>query len=148
MGIIMTRFAAMRGVSVAAACCLWLMPAAAQTPAAYRGARTADGKPNLNGIWQVFGTAAWDLEARSPHEGVPAGESVVEGGAIPYQPWAAAKKKENYAKRLTADPMSKCFVPGVPRVTYVPLPFEIVQTPKYVVMMHEYAHTQIGRAHV
>ena len=141
----MTRFAATTGASVAVACCLWLMPAAAQTPGpagGYRGARTADGKPNLNGIWQVFGTAAWDLEAHSAHEGVPAGESVVEGGEIPYQPWAAAKKKENHAKRLAADPMSRCFVPGVPRVMYVPLPFEIVQTPKYVVMMHEYAHTR------
>ena len=111
-------------------------------PAAYTGPRTQDGKPNLNGIWQVFGTAHWDLEAHSAQQGVPAGQSVVEGGDIPYQPWALAKRKENSQKRATADPLSKCYLPGVPRATYVPLPFEIVQTPKYIVMAYEMAHAR------
>lgn len=108
----------------------------------YTGPRTSDGKPNLNGIWQVMGTAHWDLEAHSPEEGVPGGQSVVEGGAIPYKPEALAKKKENYENRATADPLSKCYLPGVPRVTYVPLPFEIIQTPKYVSMAYEFAHAR------
>src|SRR5262245_11196742 len=75
-----------------------------QKPAAYAGPRTSDGKPNLNGIWQVLSSAHWDLEAHSAEEGVPAGQSVVEGGNIPYQPAALAKRKENYQKRATADP--------------------------------------------
>ena len=37
-------------------------PPAAQ--ASYRAPRTADGKPNLNGIWQALNEANWDLE---PH---------------------------------------------------------------------------------
>src|SRR5437773_4141361 len=120
------------------------LPAQARqgAPRAYAGPRTADGKPNLNGIWQVLGTAHWDLEAHSAQDGVPAGPSVVEGGDIPYQPSALAKRKENYQKRATADPLSKCYLPGVPRVTYVPLPFEIVQTPKHVVMSYEIAHAR------
>ena len=32
-------------------------------------------------------------------------------------------------------------MPGVPRVTYLPFPFEIVQTPKYIGIYYEYVHT-------
>src|SRR5437879_8759751 len=64
----------------------------AQAPAApvpgYRGPRTPDGKPNFNGIWQVLGTANWDLLPHSAMDGVPAGQGVVEGDEIPYQPSA------------------------------------------------------------
>jgi hypothetical protein len=128
--------------AMAALLSLSLIPSAAQPRAApaYTGPRTADGKPNLNGIWQVLGTAHWDLEPHSAQEGVPAGQGVVEGGEIPYQPWAAAKKKENYENRMTLDPLHKCFLPGVPRITYVPFPFQIAQTPKHVVITYEYAH--------
>jgi hypothetical protein len=139
------------GVAVAAVCA-WFKPAvsavAAQAPgkpaqaAAYSGPRTSDGKPDWNGIWQVLSTANWNLEPQSPEEGVPGGQGVVEGGTIPYQPWALKKRQENYAQRATADPLSKCYLPGVPRITYVPLPFEITQTPKYVVMAYAYAHAR------
>jgi hypothetical protein len=57
-----------------------------------------------------------------------------------YQPWAAAKKKENFENRATADPESKCYLPGVPRLTYMPFPFQIVQTPRDLVLLHEYVH--------
>ena len=117
-------------------------PVAQGRPAAATGPRTADGKPNLNGIWQVLNSAHWDLEPHSPEEGVPGGQGVVEGGSIPYQPWALEQRQRNRAERATADPLSKCYLPGVPRVTYVPLPFEIVQTPKYVVMSYEIAHAR------
>ena len=132
--------------SVAVVLSLALIPTAGQAQAtqasAYKGPRTADGKPNLNGIWQVLGTAHWDLEPHSAQEGFPAGQGVVEGDEIPYQPSAAAKKKENYAKRMTLDPLHKCYLPGVPRITYVPFPFQIVQTPKYMAINYEYGHTQ------
>jgi hypothetical protein len=124
---------------------LALIPTGAQAPAApqasaYRAPRTPDGKPNLNGIWQVLSTANWDLLPHSAEEGIPAGQGVVEGDEIPYLPAAIAKKKENLAKRKTADPLSKCFLPGVPRITYLPFPFEIVQTPKYVGIVYEFDH--------
>ena len=32
-------------------------------------ARTADGRPNLQGIWQVLNTAAWDLQERRAGKG-------------------------------------------------------------------------------
>src|SRR5712671_6023137 len=74
--------------------------AAGQTASAYNGPRTPDRKPDLNGIWQVLNTAHWNVEAHSASEGVPAGFSVVEGGTIPYQPWALAKRNENSQNRL------------------------------------------------
>jgi hypothetical protein len=102
--------------------------------------RTRDGKPDLSGIWQTLATAAWDLEHHNAEEGVPAGVSVVEGGEIPYQPWALAKRREHSQNRQTLDPLAKCFLPGVPRATYLPFPFEIVQTPKHVAILYEYVH--------
>jgi hypothetical protein len=120
-----------------------LMPvtiAGQNTPPPSAIARTADGKPNLQGIWQAINTADWDLQVDSAQKGVPAGVGVVEGNEIPYQPWALAKRKENFEKRLTADPNRKCDLPGVPRATYMPFPFHILQTPDYVVFAHEYVH--------
>ncbi len=119
------------------AVCLAGIPAAAQSNLP----RTADGKPNLNGIWQVLNTAAWDIQDHSGALGVPPGLGVVEGNEIPYQPQAAAKKQENFAKRQTADPTeANCFLPGVPRATYMPYPFEIVQTADNLAIRYEFAH--------
>jgi len=112
--------------------------------------RNADGKPDLNGIWQAMGTAHWDLLDHHARSGpvlelgaiaaVPAGLSVVEGNQIPYQPWAAAKKKENYENWLSRDPEVKCYLPGIPRATYMPYPFQILQTHNNdILMAYEYA---------
>jgi hypothetical protein len=99
------------------------------------------GAPDLNGIWQVLNTAAWDIEDHSGQLDAPPGLGVVEGGEIPYQPWAAKRKLENYAQRKTADQAeANCFLPGVPRATYMPYPFEIVQTPARVAIRYEFAH--------
>jgi hypothetical protein len=113
---------------------------APQTASAYTGPRSPDRKPDLNGIWQALSTAHWNLEAHSAIEGVPAGLSVVEGGSIPYQPAALAKRNENFQNRLTADPLRKCYLPGVPRATYLPFPFEITQTPTHIGIAYEFAH--------
>lgn len=102
--------------------------------------RTAEGKPDLSGIWQVMNTAEWDIQDHEARPDAPAGLGVVEGDQIPYQPWAAAKKKENFEKRAAADPLAKCYLPGVPRITYTPLPFQIFQTPKQITIFYQYAH--------
>src|SRR5919198_2547555 len=112
--------------------------------------RTADGKPDLNGIWQSIGTANWNLLDHQARTGpvlelgavlaVPAGLSVVDGNEIPYQPWAAAKQKENYENWLARDPEVKCYLPGIPRATYMPYPFQILQTADNdILMSYEYA---------
>src|SRR5688572_22283009 len=100
-------------------------------------ARMPDNRPNLNGIWQVMNTANWNLEDHPAQAGypqlgaigaVPPGQGVVEGGDIPYQPWALQKKQENFKNRRTEDPEAKCYLPGVPRATYMPYPFQIIQS--------------------
>jgi hypothetical protein len=103
--------------------------------------RTSDGKPDMNGIWQALNAAAWDIQDHSGQLGVPPGQGIVEGNEIPYQPWATAKKKENFANRATADQTeADCFMPGVPRATYMPYPFQIVQTPTLLAITYEFAH--------
>ena len=104
-------------------------------------ARTPDGHPDLSGIWQAVNTAAWDLEPHLAQPDVPAGIGAIDGNRIPYAAAALAKKKENYKNRATLDPDGRCFLPGVPRVMYMPFPFQIVQTPTLVTMLFEYAHT-------
>ena len=70
---------------------------------------------------------------------MPAGKGVVEGGEIPYQPGAAAKKLENFANRQKADPLGKCYFPGVPRIMYMEFPFQIFQTPEHVAIAFEWS---------
>src|SRR5215467_5603698 len=108
---------------------VWVHPsvAAAHAPATSAIPRTSEGKPDLSGIWQAMNTAAWDIQDHQAQRGVPGGQGVVEGNDIPYQPWALAKKKEHYAQRATLDPEAKCYLPGVPRITYTAFPFQIVQ---------------------
>jgi hypothetical protein len=100
--------------------------------------RTADGKPDLQGIWQASTTAGADLQDHVAGLNMLAGRSVVAGGTIPYQPWAAKQKAENFQKRLTADPLNKCYLPGVPRVMYLDYPFQIFQSPKSITMTFEW----------
>ena len=105
--------------------------------------------PDLNGIWQTNNTANWDLEEHSSAPPIlsalgavgatPPGLSVVEGGSIPYLPAAEAKRKQNFEARLTSDPEIKCYLPGVPRATYIPQPFQIVQSEKTVMILYQYA---------
>jgi hypothetical protein len=103
--------------------------------------RTPEGRPDLSGVWQTFGPADLDLEAHAARKDSPAHLGVVEGGEIPYQPWALAKKKANFAQRETADPTSaKCAMPGVPRLTYTPLPFQIFQSARGATVLYEFAH--------
>ncbi len=119
----------------------------AQT-AAYKPAHLADGKPDLNGIWEALGSANWDIEPHPSAPGpvwwlaadfaIPPGRGIVEGGAIPYLPAALEQKKKNFANRFVDDPEIKCFLPGVPRANYMPYPFQIVQSQKNILMSYEY----------
>lgn len=131
---------------------------------AYEPPRTAGGKPDLNGVWQVLNTAHYNLEAHparaamAMQEGpvvpvpareivalgavgaVPAGLSVIDGdGAIPYQDWALKQRDENRANWLERDPEIKCYLPGIPRATYMPFPFQIFHNDDAIFFSYEYA---------
>jgi hypothetical protein len=139
-------------------------PLAGQAPAAaYRAPRAADGKPDLNGVWQALNEANYDIQTHmarpamalraGPYGPVPAaavlalgavgsvppGLGVVEGDEIPYLPAALAKKKENQDNWITSDPEIKCYLPGVPRANYMPYPFQIFQSTKAIFFAYEYA---------
>ncbi len=150
-------------------------PVAAQTPAAaqnkvltpgqfppYKAPKTADGKPDLNGIWQAFVTADIDVQDHDaqagPHPDTmgaygawPGGQGIVEGGEIPYKPEALAQKKANADKRTvvnitsdphrhdTGDPELKCYSPGVPRANYMPFPFQIIEGTDTILFSYEFA---------
>lgn len=119
-----------------------ILPLSAQQKS-YRAPRTPDGKPDLQGIWEASSAANGNLEAHSASLGIRAGESVIvdpPDGKIPYQAAARARQQENFTKRATADPINRCFLPGVPRITYMPYPFQIFQTPEFVTITYEYVH--------
>ena len=157
--VIIAAVAAVAGAYVATTA----LPLAGQAPAAYRAPRLSDGKPDLNGIWQALNEANFDLEAHmaraamalrpGPYGPVPAapvlalgavgsvppGLGVVEGGEIPYLPDAAKKKKDNQDHWLERDPEIKCYLPGVPRATYMPQPFQLLQSSKAIFIAYQYA---------
>jgi hypothetical protein len=126
---------------------LAIVPAFGQGQA-YRAPRGPDGHPDLNGIWQAVNSANWDLEAHAAKESPiveagtllarPGGLSVVDGGTIPYLPQALEKKKANQQHWVELDPEVKCYLPGVPRATYMPYPFQIFQSEKYLAIAYEY----------
>jgi len=125
--------------------------------------RTQDGKPDMNGIWQALGNAHWDIEPHAARAAlqmqagpvvpvpakpvlafgavgsVPSGVGVVVGGEIPYLPEARAKKIENQENWSERDPEIHCYLPGVPRATYMPFPFQIFQSSSHFFIAYEYA---------
>ena len=128
-------------------------PASAQAtagkPQPERPIRIA-GRPNLNGIWQALNTAYWNLESHSAEAlndfgqlgaiaAIPAGRGVVREGAIPYRAEALAKRNQNRANWPAADPEAKCYMLGVPRVTYHNMPFQIFQGEGDLLMVYPFA---------
>ena len=144
---------------------VWLdvKPTAGQAPAFQPTRLEGTSNPDLNGIWQALNTANWNLEAHAAQPGlatvagpvglvpaapvlalgavggIPGGMGVVEGGEIPYLPSAAAQRQENFENALIRDPEVKCFMPGVPRATYLPYPFQIVQSTNKILIVYEFA---------
>ena len=102
--------------------------------------RTPDGRPDFNGVWQAFTTASWNILDHNAQKGVPAGQGIVAGNEIPYQPWAAEQQRENYEHRADLDPLHNCYLPGVPRIMYMPYPYRINQTPELIAITFEYSH--------
>lgn len=111
--------------------------------------RTAAGRPDLSGIWQVLNEANWNLEPHVATQGatemlgaigaVSPGIGVVAGGKIPYLPAALAQRDTHRENRRTEDPEAKCFMPGVPRATYLPHPFQVLQSDRDIMIVYQFA---------
>lgn len=138
------RFRSIPGLALALAAfsLLPLAAAEAQVP------RLGD-KPDFNGIWQAMNSANWNLEAHPAQKidsqwelgalfSIPAGQSVVAEGTIPYLPEAAAKREELRAGWPNSDPETYCYLPGIPRATYMPYPFQIIQGTGDLLMVYSY----------
>jgi hypothetical protein len=132
------------------------------SPSTVGVSRTEDKKPNLNGIWQAFNSANWDILAHeaqaAPRSALqmgawgaqPGGLGIVEGNELPYRPEALEKKKQNFENRLTVkvandpsrydsgDTELQCYRPGVPRANYMPFPFQIFQNREQIMIVYEY----------
>ncbi len=144
--------------------CGMLLPAALAQAEAYKAPRGPGGvHPDLNGIWQALNSANYDIEMHTarhslqerqgPHGPLPAvktlylgavgavppGLGVVVGHKIPYTAEALKKRDENRKHWIDRDPEVKCYLPGVPRATYMPHPFQIFQSSDAVFIAYQYA---------
>jgi hypothetical protein len=138
------------GIGVGGIVLALLVPAHGQAPASgWKYVAPPAGHPDLQGVWKVVNDAKYDVEAHAPLPGIPAGPGVIvdpPGGKIPYQPSALARREEHYKNSRnpdpwkSADPFHKCYSPGVPRMTYLGWPFQIVQMEKGVVFLYEWMH--------
>lgn len=114
--------------------------------------RTPDGKPDLSGIWQAVSSAHYDIEPHAASEGphpelfgalsaTPAGLGIVTQGRIPYNEQSLRQRDENRADALNNDPLTKCYMPGVPRANLLPFPFQIVQSREVILIAYEFAES-------
>jgi len=97
-------------------------------------------------------SAHYDVEphaaSEGPHPGLmgaisatPAGLGIVEGGRIPYNEQSRRIRDANKANALENDPLTKCYMPGVPRANYMPFPFQIVQSEGVILIAYEVAES-------
>ena len=110
---------------------------------AYKAPRTWNNQPDLQGIWQARNNANDSVEPHTAVLGVPAGAGVIADpadGKIPYRPEALAQRNENFKNRAQQDPVGRCWMPGVPRMTYLPFPLQIFQSKDYVLIASEFVH--------
>ena len=109
-----------------------------------------NGHPNINGIWQAMNTANWNVEGGSAKAvekfwqlgalfAVPPGQSVVEGGKLPYLPSGLKQRETNMAGWPKSDPETSCYRVGIPRQNYLPYPFQIIQGDNDMLFVYAYA---------
>jgi hypothetical protein len=137
LALIACAAAAMSGVA---------LPLAAQSAASERPVpRTADGKPDLSGIWIATG-AIMLFEGQEAFAAARAADAAAgrpppnTNETPPYTPEAEAQRQFYLSRQGIDDPMARCLLTGVPRINFRPLPFEIVQLPDRVIMLYEIHH--------
>jgi hypothetical protein len=116
--------------------------------------RTPDGRPDLQGYWRGLASATENIEEHPATDDDAGGKSLIvdpPDGKVPYQAWALAQPRENREKYV--EPNVPCFPSGVPRSLYVPTQIEFLQSPGYVLILLERAHTYriiptAGRPHI
>ena len=108
--------------------------------------RMPDGKPDMQGYWNAAnnGGAVFEVQKHPVARPgfAPGNGAIVDppDGMIPYQPWAAAKAKDNIEHHLADEPELHCFESGLPNQMYRQFGFQILQPSGYVVMSWEFMH--------
>ncbi len=156
----------MRIKGLAAAAFATVVASCAVAPTEEGAGATSAVSRDLSGVWQVMNVANYNLEAHPASHAmqlrqgpwgmlpaksvvklgavgaVPSGESMIKGGGdIPYTPEALKTRDANKADWINRDPEVKCYQPGVPRATYMPYPFQIIQNDGAMLIVYEYANT-------
>jgi hypothetical protein len=117
--------------------------------------RTPDGKPDFRGFWSRIVVRNMENIEEHPEtmDGSGGKSSIIDpaDGKIPYQPWAAARREQQFATYL--NPSQICIPQGSPKQAYGPGVMRVVQTPGSVFMLNDFAHTYRviptdGRPHV
>jgi hypothetical protein len=108
--------------------------------------RTADGRPDLSGIWEAENTLPCEEGAGDNCTDLPIGVDFVNlgsklKGGVPYQPWAASLFKTREAGQGKDDPSTRCLPAGVPRLDAIPTFKKVIQTPQLLVILDEYNAT-------
>ena len=161
MRVSVLKAAVVAGVAAAAFAAGSLAPLTGQSRTG--GLPRLNGKPDLNGLWQAVNSANYDIQAHTAKAAlamrpgpivpvpakevlalgavgsVPSGAGVVDGDELPYTAEGLKKKQDNQQNWLTRDPEIKCYLPGVPRATYMPFPFQIIQSSAATFIAYEYA---------
>jgi hypothetical protein len=101
-----------------------------------------DGHPDLQGLWDAPTVpGGQSIEEHRGEYGFGATNSKIvdpADGKVPYQPWAAAQRKENPDHYI--DPYAFCFPTGVPRQMYNAGSRRIIQLPDTVTILSERGH--------
>lgn len=104
--------------------------------------RTYDGQPDLSGIWDLPGNANEDIEEHPASLDDNGNPSIIvdpADGKTPIRAWADELRRANATAYV--HPAAACFLSGVPYIMYRPDPFQFLQTPEYVVILGERAHS-------
>jgi hypothetical protein len=144
-------------------------PAVADRP--WPPARLSDGQPDVQGMWSavnagstsltnpISGNADFDRRVTGKDVRVPSRIIDPPDGLLPYQPWAAAKQKQQSvdyirpSKPEHIDPQHRCMISGVPRLYTIVPSLKIIQPPGSIVFIwdeyHAYRVVPLdGRPHV
>jgi hypothetical protein len=117
-------------------------PASGQVNMTAPAPRTADGKPDLSGIWEVVRTGTGQvivgadvpaLQRTSPFWNVGA---ELPGG-LPIRPWAAELRAKRVAEFSKDNPDAHCLPIGPTQLHNHPQPRKIVQTRLLILMLWE-----------
>jgi hypothetical protein len=142
-------------VAAAMAALAWMtVPVRGQEGGRAAFERLPDGQPNVQGMWAAVNGSTVSLtnpisqQADFEKSNVRLPSRIVDppDGLVPYQPWAAAKQKQqsiDYAwptKPEHIDTQHRCLLSGVPRLYFIIPSFKIIQGRDTVVFVWDTYH--------